>query len=66
MGRYYALNDSEDPEVADAVRDHYKPLGPADAVPTGEDFAAAVALGEGQNRSSGFCLHADEKSTVLK
>ncbi len=25
MGRYYALHDGEDAEVADAIRDHYKP-----------------------------------------
>jgi glycyl-tRNA synthetase beta chain len=34
MGRYYALNDGEDPRVADAIADHYKPLGPNDSVPT--------------------------------
>jgi glycyl-tRNA synthetase beta chain len=33
MGRYYALHDGEDDDVADAVRDHYRPLGPNDAVP---------------------------------
>jgi glycyl-tRNA synthetase beta chain len=33
MGRYYALHDGEDDDVADAVRDHYRPLGPGDAVP---------------------------------
>ena len=33
MGRYYALHDDEDAEVADAIRDHYKPVGPSDAVP---------------------------------
>ncbi len=35
MGRYYALHDGEDAEVADAIRDHYKPHGPSDAVPKG-------------------------------
>jgi len=30
MGRYYALNDGEDPRVADAIAEHYKPLGPSD------------------------------------
>jgi glycyl-tRNA synthetase beta chain len=34
MGRYYALNDGEDPRVADAIADHYKPLGPNDTCPT--------------------------------
>ena len=29
MGRYYALHDKEDAAVADAVRDHYKPVGPS-------------------------------------
>ncbi|HYZ39350.1 MAG TPA: glycine--tRNA ligase subunit beta [Stellaceae bacterium] len=33
IGRYYALNDSEDPAVADAIADHYRPLGPNDAGP---------------------------------
>jgi len=33
MGRYYALHDGEDPAVADAIADHYRPLGPNDAVP---------------------------------
>ncbi len=31
MGRYYALHDGEDSRVADAIADHYKPLGPNDA-----------------------------------
>ena len=43
MGRYYALHDKEDAAVADAIRDHYKPVGPSDAVPTGK-VAIAVAL----------------------
>src|SRR6202012_576897 len=33
MGRYYALHDGEPAEVADAIRDHYAPKGPGDAVP---------------------------------
>jgi glycyl-tRNA synthetase beta chain len=45
MGRYYALHDGEDAEVADAIRDHYKPLGPSDAVPTSK-VSIAVALAE--------------------
>jgi len=28
IGRYYALNDGEDPRVAHAIAEHYKPLGP--------------------------------------
>ena len=44
MGRYYALHDGEDPAVADAIRDHYAPRGPADAVPSVPvSVAAALA-----------------------
>jgi glycyl-tRNA synthetase beta chain len=45
MGRYYALHDKEDADVADAVRDHYKPVGPSDAVPKNSD-SVAVALAD--------------------
>jgi glycyl-tRNA synthetase beta chain len=45
MGRYYAIHDGEDPAVADAVRDHYAPRGPSDAVPTAP-ISIAVALAE--------------------
>ncbi|MBV9862520.1 MAG: glycine--tRNA ligase subunit beta [Alphaproteobacteria bacterium] len=34
MGRYYAVHDGEDPRVADAIAEHYKPLGPNDTCPT--------------------------------
>jgi glycyl-tRNA synthetase beta chain len=34
MGRYYALHDGEDPRVADAIADHYKPQGPNDICPS--------------------------------
>ena len=46
MGRYYHLHDyPDDLEVADAIRDHYKPLGPSDAVPTAP-ISIAVALAD--------------------
>jgi glycyl-tRNA synthetase beta chain len=45
MGRYYALNDGEDPQVAEAIADHYKPLGPGDTCPAGA-VGAAVALAD--------------------
>ncbi len=45
MGRYYALHDGEDPEVADAIRDHYKPIGANDAVPTAP-VSIVVALAD--------------------
>src|SRR5271165_3013362 len=34
IGRYYALHDVEDPAVADAIAEHYRPAGPNDACPT--------------------------------
>jgi glycyl-tRNA synthetase beta chain len=45
MGRYTALHDKEDAVVADAIRDHYRPVGPSDAVPT-DEIAIAVALAD--------------------
>jgi glycyl-tRNA synthetase beta chain len=45
MGRYYALNDGEDARVAEAVADHYRPLGPRDTCPTRPD-SVAVALAD--------------------
>jgi glycyl-tRNA synthetase beta chain len=53
MGRYYALHDKEDAAVADAVRDHYKPVGPSDAVPT-DKVAIAVALADKLDQLVGF------------
>jgi glycyl-tRNA synthetase beta chain len=44
MGRYYALHDGEHPAVAEAIADHYKPLGPSDRCPTApESIVAALA-----------------------
>jgi glycyl-tRNA synthetase beta chain len=53
MGRYYALNDEEPREVADAIRDHYRPLGPTDAVPA-QPVAIAVALADKLDALIGF------------
>ena len=53
MGRYYALHDGEDPLVADAIRDHYAPKGPADAVPTAA-VSIAVALADKLDQLVGF------------
>lgn len=46
---------AEHPAVADAIRDHYKPLGPSDAVPT-EPVAAAVALADKLDTLAGFFM----------
>ncbi|MCA9529304.1 MAG: glycine--tRNA ligase subunit beta [Myxococcales bacterium] len=35
MGRWYALAEGVDPEVADAIREHYQPQGVDDAPPRG-------------------------------
>jgi glycyl-tRNA synthetase beta chain len=44
IGRYYALHDGEDARVADAIGEHYKPLGPNDTCPTApESVIAALA-----------------------
>ncbi|UZK66052.1 glycine--tRNA ligase subunit beta [Sphingomonas sp. M1-B02] len=45
MGGYYALAQGEDPQVADAVRDHYKPVGQGDEVPTAP-VTVAVSLAD--------------------
>ncbi|MBV8614629.1 MAG: glycine--tRNA ligase subunit beta, partial [Acetobacteraceae bacterium] len=53
MGRYYALHDREPAEVADAIRDHYAPKGPSDAVPTAP-VSIAVALADKLDQLAGF------------
>jgi glycyl-tRNA synthetase beta chain len=45
MGRYYAAHDGEDPRVADAIAEHYKPLGPTDSCPTAP-VSVTVALAD--------------------
>jgi glycyl-tRNA synthetase beta chain len=64
MGRYYALADGEDPAVADAIRDHYSPLGPGDACPTAP-VSVAVALADKIDTLVGFWA-IDEKPTGSK
>ena len=64
MGRYYALGDGEDPAVADAIRDHYSPLGPSDDCPTAP-VSVAVALADKLDTLVGFWV-IDEKPTGSK
>ncbi len=45
MGGYYAAAQGEDPAVAAAIRDHYKPVGQGDAVPT-DPVTVAVSLAD--------------------
>ncbi|MFN3277273.1 MAG: glycine--tRNA ligase subunit beta [Paracoccus hibiscisoli] len=64
MGRYYALEAGEPDAVADAARDHYKPLGPSDEVPTAP-VSVAVALADKIDTLTGFWA-IDEKPTGSK
>ena len=64
MGRYYAIEAGEDARVSDAIRDHYKPQGPSDAVPTGP-VGIAVALADKLDTLVGFWA-IDEKPTGSK
>ncbi len=45
MGYYYALADGENPKVAEAVRDHYSPVGPSDFCPS-DGLTIVVALAD--------------------
>ncbi len=45
MGGYYAAAQGEPREVADAIRDHYKPVGQGDEVPTAP-VTVAVSLAD--------------------
>jgi len=45
MGCHLARHDGEDPDVGDAIRDHYKPQGPQDRVPSAP-VSVAVALAD--------------------
>jgi glycyl-tRNA synthetase beta chain len=53
MGRYYALDQGEDTEVADAIARHYAPLGPSDACPIAP-VSIAVALADKIDTLAGF------------
>jgi glycyl-tRNA synthetase beta chain len=64
MGGYYARAAGLDAEIADAIRDHYKPQGPSDAVPTAP-LSVAVALADKLDTLAGF-FAIDEKPTGSK
>ena len=61
MGRYYALHDHEHAEVADAIAEHYSPLGPNDRCPTAP-VSVTVALADKIDTLTAFWL-IDEKPT---
>jgi glycyl-tRNA synthetase beta chain len=64
MGRYYALGEAVDPAVAAAIEDHYRPQGPADAIPTAP-VSIALALADRLDLLVGFWA-IDEKPTSSK
>lgn len=64
MGKYYALAQGEDPSVAAASEEHYKPQGPTDRVPT-DPVSIAVALADKLDTLSGFWA-INEKPTGSK
>jgi glycyl-tRNA synthetase beta chain len=64
MGRYYATLQGENPSVAAAIEEHYKPLGPSDRVPT-DPVSVAVALADKIDTLVGFWA-IDEKPTGSK
>ena len=64
MGRYYALEEGIDADVADAIRDHYKPVGPSDNIPVSK-IGQAVALADKLDTLVGFWA-IDEKPTGSK
>ncbi|TFV42587.1 glycine--tRNA ligase subunit beta [Bradyrhizobium frederickii] len=64
MGKYYALASGEDPSVAAACEEHYKPQGPSDRVPA-DPVSVAVALADKLDTLIGFWA-IDEKPTGSK
>ena len=64
MGRYYAGIEGHAPEIADAIAEHYRPLGPNDLCPSAP-ASVAVALADKIDSLAGF-FAIDEKPTGSK
>lgn len=64
MGRYYAKADGLGDEVANAIAEHYAPLGPSDDVPA-SPLGKTVALADKFDTLNGF-WRIDEKPTGSK
>ena len=64
MGHKYAALQGEDPSVAAAIEEHYRPQGPSDSVPT-DPVSIAVALADKLDTLVGFWA-IDEKPTGSK
>ncbi|AWW74719.1 glycine--tRNA ligase subunit beta [Erythrobacter sp. KY5] len=64
MGGYYAEKEGQPQEVSDAIRDHYKPVGQGDEVPT---TPVTVAVSLADKMDTLMCFFAiDEKPTGSK
>jgi glycyl-tRNA synthetase beta chain len=61
MGRYYALAEGEQPDVAQAIAEHYAPAGPDDMCPSAA-VSVAVSLADKIDTLVGF-FGIDEKPT---
>jgi glycyl-tRNA synthetase beta chain len=64
MGRYYAAAEGEHRDVAEAIAEHYSPLGPNDRCPTAPT-SVAVALADKLDSLVGF-FAIDERPTGSK
>jgi len=64
MGGYYAAKEGLDPQVSEAIRDHYKPVGQGDDVPTAP-VTVAVSLADKLDTLVGF-FGIDERPTGSK
>jgi glycyl-tRNA synthetase beta chain len=53
MGRYYALHQGEQPAVAEAIAEHYAPLGPSERCPSAP-VSVALALADKIDTLVGF------------
>ncbi|MBT5186770.1 MAG: glycine--tRNA ligase subunit beta [Kordiimonadaceae bacterium] len=64
MGKYFALAEGIDGDIASAIAEHYSPKGPSDKCPS-EPVSIAVALAEKVDTLVGF-FGIDEKPTGSK
>ena len=64
MGAYYARHDGLGDDIADALAEHYSPVGPTDAVPASA-LGKVVALADKLDTLAGFWV-IDEKPTGSK
>ena len=60
IGYYYAIAESQEPGIAEAIRDHYKPQGPNDACP--KRAGALLALADKVDSLCGLMLAGEKPS----